>query len=385
MDRAMTETPELFPASYQAARSRFRDELPRVQARWPAAHLARHAVAGDETTTIDWIEAPATGQQEKLLILTTGEHGIEGYVGAAMLQLFIEAYLPRLAPANTGLLLIHAINPWGMAHRRRTNAANVDLNRTFIWDAGDAPAERLYDATFNPGYDQLMPLLNPRGAVRSLAWSRLAFAARLLRALVTVGPGRLKAITLEGQYRHPQGIYFGGRTVPEETAVLMRLFRAHIARYRQILHLDMHTGYGPRYQMSLVNSRWAPRASAELAQRFAYPLVVKTTPNEFYALRGDMIDWVYTLQREAFPDKQLYATSFEFGAYGDSILAGLRSMRTMVEENRLYWHGVNPPAEARIRDAFAELYAPGDARWRAKAVADAHVAFSGILTAERFA
>ncbi len=381
----MTEISDLFPESYQVARARFRGELTRVQAGWPAARLGRHAVVGDEAYTIDWIEAPATGQQEKLLILTTGEHGIEGYVGAAMLQLFIEAYLPRLAPASTGLLLIHAINPWGMAHRRRTNAANVDLNRTFIWDPGDAPAERLHDATFNPGYDPLMPLLNPRGAVSSLAVSRLAFAARLLRALVTVGPGRLKAITLEGQYRHPQGIYFGGRMVPEETALVMRLLQAHIASYRQILHLDMHTGYGPRYQMSLVNSCWEPRGSAELAQRFAYPLVVKTTPNEFYALRGDMIDWVYTLQREALPDQQLYATSFEFGTYGDSILAGLRSLRTMVEENRLHWHGASRPAEARIRDAFTELYAPREPRWRAKAVADAHAAFSGILTAERFA
>jgi len=380
----MTAIPDLFPESYQAARSRFRGELARVQAGWPAAHLARHAVAGGEATTIDWIEAPATGQQDKLLILTTGEHGIEGYVGAAMLQLFMETYLPRLTPANTGLLLIHAINPWGMAHRRRTNAANVDLNRTFVWDPGDTPAERLYDASFNPGYDSLMSLLNPHGAVGSLAWRRLAFAAQLLRALVTVGPGRLKAITLEGQYRHPQGIYFGGRTVPEETAVLMQLYRTYIARARQIVHLDMHTGYGPRDQMSLVNSQWEPRASAELAQRFAYPLVVKTTASEFYALRGDMIDWVYTLQRAAFPDRQLYATSFEFGTYGDSVLAGLRSMRTMVEENRLYWHGAGRSAEARIRDAFTELYAPGEPGWRAKAVEDAHAAFAGILTAEGF-
>ena len=326
---------------------------------------------------MDWITADALQDKTRLLIFTTGEHGIEGYVGSAVLQLFLNEFLPRLDPHSTGLLLIHAINPWGMEHRRRTNAANVDLNRNF----GGSHA---FNSSLNLEYVRLASLLMPQGSIRSLFLSHLAFAIRLLRSLVTIGPQALRKATLLGQYCFPQGIYYGGETWQEETRTMIELYRTRMREYEHIVHLDMHTGYGPRYQMSLVNSCLEPTDSREFVERFGYPRVVKSDPAEFYSIQGDMVDWVYTLVRNEFPGKRLYSTSFEFGTYGDSMLAALHSLRTMILENQLHWFAASAGVQARIQHDFQELFLPREERWREAALANARRALEGIFRAQDF-
>ena len=100
----MAQVSALFPGSYEESRARFRGEIHRVQRLWPSARLGGHrlALVEDDDLTIDWIEADPLERREKLLILTTGEHGIEGYVGSAMLCLFLEEFLNRLEPIRRG-------------------------------------------------------------------------------------------------------------------------------------------------------------------------------------------------------------------------------------------------------------------------------------------
>ena len=88
----------LFPDTYEDSRARFRDDLSFVQVGWPDAKLDQHSIGTEDDLTIDWIQADAKAKRSKLLILTSGEHGAEGYVGSAMMQLFIEEYLEVLNP-----------------------------------------------------------------------------------------------------------------------------------------------------------------------------------------------------------------------------------------------------------------------------------------------
>ncbi|MEW6716980.1 MAG: M14 family metallopeptidase [Chloroflexota bacterium] len=375
----MTDISTLFPENYEASRGRFRKNLARVQTMWPNAQLSQHRLASSEDLTIDWIHATALKQNDKVFVLTTGEHGIECYVGSAMLQRFIEMYLHQLDPNDTGLLLVHAINPWGMKHRRRTNRFNVDLNRNFVWNPEDL------DLTFNPGYDDLNSFLNPQSPIPSLFWRQLGILLQLARHLLSKGKDSLREAVLLGQYRYPKGLFFGGDTIQEETALIRGLYQNVLGQYDHMVHLDMHTGYGPRYQMSLVNSVLEERGSAQLSQIFDYPLIVAVNTEEFYFIRGDMIDYVYTLRDKIFPQKRLYATSFEFGTYGESDLAMIRNLRIVILENQLHWHGTSMlEVEKRVRYLFGELFAPQGADWRAKAVADADRAFQGILRSEGF-
>jgi hypothetical protein len=195
----------------------------------------------------------------------------------------------------------------------------------------------------------------------------------------------LRGIWLLGQYRQPKGIHYGSRMIEQETRVLMDLYKQCFQDYDQLLQLDMHTGYGPRYQMSLVNSVHEPRRSDDLSRMFGYPLVVAANPDEFYAIHGDMIDYIYELRDNDYSDKRLYATSFEFGTFGEKLTNRIRTLRAMVLENQLYWYGTeNELTRERVRFEFEELFYPSEDQWRRKAIADADQAFRGILSAEGY-
>jgi uncharacterized protein DUF2817 len=374
----VTETQNLFPETYESSRERFRNNLPLVQSMWQAAKLFQHKLSGDEDLTIDWIYSDALEGNEKIMLFTTAEHGVEGYVGSAMLQRFIELYMPKLDPRKTGILLVHTINPWGMKHHRRGNKDNIDLNRTFLWDVG-------HDPIFNPAYDKIQFLLAPASKLMNIAFADLAYMIRLFWNIVRLGMRDFRYALLLGQYRHPRGLYYGGTETPEEARTLMELYRKALTDYGQVLHLDMHTGYGPRYQMSLVNSALDKGSSEYFVKRFNYPLVVAATADEFYAIRGDMIDYIYALQQNEFPQKRLYATSFEFGTLGDTLYGLFQSPRVMIHENRAYWYGAqNEKVLARAKHGFEELFHPEAKDWREKAVQDADQAFAGILKAEEY-
>jgi len=374
----MQDTAALFPETYETSRDRFHQDLAVVQKLWPDAKINQHKLAGEEDLTIDWILSDALEENEKILIFTTGEHGVECYVGSAILQRFIDKYINKLDPNTTGLLLVHAINPWGMKYHRRVNASNVDLNRTFLYDGN-------FDPGFNPEYSSVNALLNPEKILNSYSRSNISFYAQVARHLVGKGYPALKLAVLLGQYRYPRGLFYGGEGYQEETRTLIDLYRQAFGAYDQIVHLDMHTGYGPRYQMSLVNSVLETRTSPEFVEIFNYPLVVAANPDEFYAVSGDMIDFVYALQQTEFPGKKFYSTSFEFGTLGENLKGQLGCPRAMAFENRLFWYGAaNDELAERVKYDFEELFNPSAEDWRTKAVADADQAFEGILRAQGY-
>lgn len=369
---------DLFSESYAESRAKFRESFTQVQGKWPGAVLDQTWLDPGKDLSIDWILADGIVDCKKMVIITTAEHGIEGYVGAAVLKRFMDVHLDLLNPEDTGLLCVHAINPWGMDHFRRGNANNVDLNRIFVMDP------KALDPTSNPAYGSLDRLLSPTGPARASAWEYASFLTRLVLKMQELGLSTLRNILLHGQYAFPRGLFYGGESNQAETTWYQKMFRSCLSQYPQVVHLDMHTGYGPRYQMSVVNSVLEERSSESLKAHFHYPLVVKSTPGEFYAMSGDLIDYEYGVVQEEFPGVRFYAAAFEFGTLGDSMLASIQSLRTMVLENRAYWYGAASERDAaRIRKLFRKLYYPDETRWRVKAIRDADQAVRGILTWEK--
>lgn len=367
-----------FPETYPEARALFRELAAGVQGRWHSARLEARALKGFPDLTTDWLYAAPLETQRQLLVVTTGLHGIEGYVGAAALQLLIEEFLPRLNPRVTGLLLIHALNPWGMLHGQKTNAANVDLNRNFI--LGEA-----YPADFNADYAALHGIFVPPQPVRQRDLALPHFLLTLLQVLRQFSVARVQEAFLIGQYRYADGIYYGGATLAEELHLLLQLLQPRLAEYERVTYLEMHTGYGPRNQMSLVHSPQEPRSNHELAAQFDYPLVVRTEPGAFYAIRGDVVDGLVSLARSEASRTRFYGATFEFGTLGDSLFNKIRSMQTMILANQLRHYGaVSSAVRDEVGRLFEALYAPRVASWQEKALVDANRAFEGILRAETF-
>jgi hypothetical protein len=361
------------PASYESSRERFRARLETIRARWSAAQLTSHALEDD--LTMDWIYAEPLKTKEKLVVISTAQHGIEGYMGSAALELFIEEFLPRLDPQTTGALLIHAINPWGMKHRKRNNKNNVDLNRNFV-DDDFAALENI-----NANYPALNWLLNPPKAVTNLALDRINFIGQTLRTLADYGVKRVREAALMGQYRFPQGIYFGGTELQPETKVLMDLYRKTYQGYRTIIHLDLHTGYGPRTQMTVVTSPQEKMTADETTRRYNAARVAAANPDDFYTMHGDMIDWEYRLVGD---EAHYFGAACEFGTFGEGILQGARSLQITILKNRANQFGASASAQSWIDREYGELYLPSEPAWFEKAKADARAIFNGVLQAEGY-
>ncbi|MCX6078460.1 MAG: M14 family metallopeptidase [Chloroflexi bacterium] len=364
----------IFPDSYAESRARFIQDFETVRVKWPDARLESFRLKSDPDLSIDfgWAE-PA--RKQTLIVISSGLHGIEGYVGSAMLKIFMDEFAPRLDPENTGLLLVHAINPSGMKIRRRYNENNVDINRNFLWN-------EKFDPQANPDYEPLIPLLNPARQISNLILSDAAFFFRLVGRIIRLGILRIRQGTLSGQYRHPKGVQYGGDTTQQSTQVLQSLMQKALEEYAQVIHIDLHTGYGPRYQMSFVNSTREPATAPDLVKRLNYPLIVAATLSDFYTTTGDITDYFYQLRDEKFPAKKLFATCFEFGTFGDSLLAQIRSMRATIFENRLFHFGARTQAiRNTLRKEYEELFFPIEAKWREKALADCRLAYKGVFAA----
>ncbi|MCS6994084.1 MAG: M14 family metallopeptidase, partial [Anaerolineales bacterium] len=361
------------PDSYQTSRARFRARLETLRPLWPSARLTSIAHPWEDDLTTDVLTAAPRDRRDRLIVLSTGLHGIEGYLGSAALELFFEEYLRRLDPQTTGLLLIHAINPWGMKHWQRNNPQNVDLNRNFI--EGDFAALR----RFNPDYPALSPFLNPRRPLNHLLVEKLRFAAQTVHKLLTFGARRIREAALMGQYHQPEGIYFGGAALQPETRAMMELYRSCFAGYAEIIHLDMHTGYGPRFQMTLVTSPHEKRTAAEIRARWGLPRVAAANPDEFYTMQGDMTDWEYQLVEREFPSAKFFGAACEFGTFGEGILAGARSLRVTIFKNQVNQHGASSAAAGWVNAEYRELYLPSEPAWLAKAMSDARQTFEAFF------
>ncbi|MDO9301113.1 MAG: M14 family metallopeptidase [Anaerolineales bacterium] len=363
-----------FPSSYEDSRARFIRDFELLRPKWNSSRLESVPLKTESSLSIDYAWAEPR-KKENLIVISTGLHGIEGYVGSVMLKIFMDEFAPRLNLENTGLLLVHAINPYGMKNRRRYNENNADLNRNFVWDEN-------FDPKINPDYEPLTPLLNPARPITNLFASDVAFFSRLIGRIVKLGILRIRQGTLSGQYRHPRGVQFGGQSTQESTQVMRGLFQRAFDEYEQVIHLDMHTGYGPRYQMSMVNSTREPASGPELTRRFNYPLIVAATPSDFYSVTGDITEYFYQLRDEKYPSKKLFATCFEFGTFGAALPNQIRSMRATILENRLFQFGAKSDAlRNMVRNEYEELFFPAEPKWRAKAMADCRQAFEGIFTA----
>ncbi|NPA30580.1 MAG: DUF2817 domain-containing protein [Chloroflexi bacterium] len=366
--------PLFYPPSYAAAREHFREQVAALRRRWPQAAWQQRPLDPPAQEALEWIAAPATHEARQAVVLTAGLHGIEGYVGSLMLDLFLQEFADRLDPATTSLYLAPALNPWGMAHGRRVNAANVDLNRNFVDLAPGQPFPRVD----NPAYDALHAFLNPAGPVRGR--DRWLFWPRALLALRRAGgAAALRSASLQGQSAYPQGIFYAGQALQPETRAVQAWWDTLLRQYPRILHLEMHTGYGPAGVLSLFFPEAEPRRDAEWESLLDYRPVIRVASAAAYRIQGDLGG--YLLRRAAWHGREVVTTGLEFGTLGHSTAAQLRSLRALVLENQMFHHGAASDAVAAwVRREFRALFAPADPAWRARALAQARRAIQGLLT-----
>jgi hypothetical protein len=280
-----------------------------------------------------------------VLLHTIGIHGVEAFAGSAV-QLAALEDEPR-PPPDCALVLVHVLNPYGMAWLRRANENNVDLNRNFLgagegWEG--APAL----------YPRIDPLINPPSPPR-----RDGFRLRLALLALRHGLRAPRQAIAEGQYEFPNGLFFGGKSLEEGPRIYLDWLRQALSRAEQMLAVDLHTGLGRSGRSTLIlepGVNFTP--SSKLARALGQPLTDPASGQAFYRARGTLGG---ALSR-ALPAARIDFVLQEIGTYpAPRVLEALR------EENRCHLHGgaeVRHPAKLALLEALC----PAAARWRRAAV-----------------
>ena len=336
-----------------------------------------HAIDKEDNLYIDNLYIPAKKEQKNLVVLTTGVHGMEGYIGSVMLDVFFEEIYTELDKNDTGVLVIANVNPYGMKYMRRYNENNVDLNRNFIMDWEE------FDLSSNKDYPKVQSFLEPKGKIGNAFWHEVGFYLSLAKEAIFTGADVISDALLTGQYESPQGVYYGGNGDEASTTYLKGVFNDCLdGEYENIVHIDIHSGYGPRYNMVIFNSVYETMTEAETKKAFNYDYVISHDSESFYATTGDTTDYFYRLAESKNTDKELFSTCFEFGTIGDEFFDTILSLKYTVDENRAYWYPTVGTAAAVVTQNYYELFYPTEKEWREKTVEDFKTATKGVLDAK---
>lgn len=315
----------------------------------------------DNNLITDWIYLPAKTTTKNLILVTSGTHGVEGFMGSAVQKYLFEEVLPKFNRDTTGVILVHAINPYGFKNLRRVSENNVDLNRNF-------DVTRDLFKYHNAGYAKLDYLLNPPYSVSYTYWSGAGFLARVAKLLATEKLSTLRNATLNGQYEYPKGIYFGGKDFEPQKDLVEKLMDDKARPYRAVMHLDLHTGYGTKGFMHLFPSEIKDAAVKKAVhQIFAgYPIDEASGDGDFYEAYGDFS--AYTMNRMLQLKKKVVPMVLEYGTNNNQgTRGGVESLRMSIVENQLHHYGTTSLSKARqIKRDFLELYLPKSKAWRLK-------------------
>jgi hypothetical protein len=228
----MTDNSRFFAQSYAEARDKF-FEAARSRGLGVETHV--HPLPGrdGEMLAMD-VARDGPADAKSLLVVSSACHGVEGFCGSGVQGALLanSAWQAVAQAAGVAVLYIHALNPYGFSWWRRTTHENVDLNRNFRDFAAPPPA--------NDRYDEIAAALVPA------TWPADAAAgAALDRFVAAHGERALQQAISGGQYRHRDGLFYGGSEPTWSHTTLSQVLRQHASRCQRLAWIDFHTGLGP--------------------------------------------------------------------------------------------------------------------------------------------
>ena len=119
-----------FSEDYVEARGKFTLAAREAGAEIASFVLDRRGPEGDELSTdVAWLGPP---DANRALVTISGTHGVEGFFGSATQIEWLRRTQTAPLKESIAALHIHAINPYGFAWLRRSNEANIDINRNWM-------------------------------------------------------------------------------------------------------------------------------------------------------------------------------------------------------------------------------------------------------------
>ncbi len=348
--------------SWEECRTAFRGQAENIKSRFDSVEVFAIPVESktDTDLTIDFCYIPARDNTKKLLVINSGIHGIEGYVGSAVQQMLMEEFFKPEMFSDVGLLMIHGMNAWGFKNERRFTENNVDLNRNYGLD------NSLFQ-TKNEGFVALYDMLTPKGELNMNSIENRFFLLKAIRQIAQKGMPALLQAFAQGQYQFPEGIYFGGFKSEQQVAILSKVLTEKASPYQTILNLDLHTGFGERGELHLFpNPVDDPMLKQTMERVFNGYEINWGNSDNFYTVSGQFVEYI----GDILPGKTCIPMVMEFGTLNTSTTIGaVKSAHISITENQGAHYGYKSERDhEKVRAGYYEMFYPPSEKWRTNAI-----------------
>jgi hypothetical protein len=334
-----------FSPDYRTARERFLDV---ARAAGATVESLRNPHPGpDGAPLFSDVALIGPDDAQAVLVVSSGTHGVEGFAGSGIQTGLLQEGIASRLPSGVRLVMIHAINPYGMAHLRRFTEENVDLNRNF--------RDHRVPPRSNPGYERLATAIAPDALG---FWSEVSAWARLLRFRVTVGAAAAQQALQAGQYSHPTGLFFGGHSEAWANGAVRRTVQRFLATATNVVVIDVHTGLGAYGRAELImNVPDTDAAYGRAVSMWGSDAVRSTIGGQSVSTHLDAS--LKLAFADMLPHARVTAASLEFGT-----LPPMEVFKALRVENWLYHHGgPDHPRAAEIKRRLLRAFHPDDPVW----------------------
>ena len=348
---------DYFVPGYDESRARFLETAEALKTHYTGVVLDSFEVPSDSDgdLTIDTVLIPAQAEPKKLLVLSSGVHGVEAFIGSAVQQMFVAEMLPNLDLSTTSVLIVHSVNPWGFRHRRRVSENNVDLNRNFSIERD------LFDLVNEP-YADIDEFLNPTEVVTNET------VDDALTEVVTFALGydraELQQAILQGQYQFPSGLYYGGMDFEPQQATMLEMLTELVEQHEASFLMDLHSGYGERGRLHLFGAPGLGTPAANDVVFDGFEIDTGENNEDFYEITGDFILFFGEIAEKA--GKTYLSMTMEYGTLDSQTdIGAAQSLVNVRLENQGFHHGYeSDEVRARVEEQFLAGYNPPESGYR---------------------
>jgi hypothetical protein len=286
---------------------------------------------------------------DKLLVLTSGVHGAELMCGSGCQVGMLQQDQFTSLAADTAVVMIHALNPWGAANLRRNNEDNVDLCRNFV-DFGKNPPH-------NDAYKEIHEALccaEREGSARDAADKVLANFRQ------EKGVGGFVGAIMSGQFEFKEGMSFGGAAPTWSHLTLMEILQTHGNRAKNICLVDYHSGLGPYGYGALVcmhDGESLKRARSWFGHWLMAPMEnLEQSGGKFHPAIGHSTEG----HLRALPEAVITSAVIEYGTYDMA-----DNLHALLDDHWLHFRGdEKSELGQQIKKQMLDTHYPDDPEWR---------------------
>lgn len=297
-----------------------------------------------------------------ILCISSGTHGVEGFLGAALQhtvldQIKNEGQHHITQQKNQALLCIHALNPYGFNYLRRVNEQNIDLNRNFLLES------QKYQGA-HPFYQKLDHFLNPSTPPQS-SWK---FYIKALSTIAHYGLTPITQAIAQGQYQYPQGLFFGGYTMSRSALIIQKNLTVWLQNARHVIHIDIHTGLGKSGEYMLAGAWDYSIEALEKVAPYFQPQRIENLKSKstLYQIQGEFMNYCRYLVSQHDSKINYLPFLLECGSYNS-----LKVLQALRQENACtHYLEVTDKQLQKARLNLKEHFIPQSTQWKNQTLAN---------------